>query len=252
MTHTITVTLRQESSDAYLNRDVLAVCRDVIRTCSNTIGTTPPLGPKPYIVQQAPDGMPRACLNGLPDEYIINVTCLHTRLYAKLSFQLAHEIGHFYVDPYRSNWFIESVCTAIAFICLSAMAERWLTAPPFDNWKLDADKFSDYRRQTINDALVKVGVSSALAIPSWVATSLREVVARHEFDRPHEMLCASVIADIMGKHPHAVSAVTRLGAATPLDCKTDFAAWAHIVPPEESGLVEELRLSFVQVFQDGH
>lgn len=231
---------------------MFAVCKDVIGTCSNIIGTAPALGAKPYVVQQAADGVPRACLDGLPDEYIINVTCLHTRFYSRLSFQLGHEVGHFYVDPYHSNWFIESVCTAIAFICLSAMVERWLSTPPFDNWKLYATKFSDYRREIIDDAIAKVGVNSALTIPSWVATSLREVFVRHEFNRPHEMLCASVIADIMEKHPHAVSAITTLGAATPSGCQTDFAAWAQIVSPKEIGLVEELGSAFAQIYQDGH
>ena len=118
--------------------------------------TVPAAWEQAFRVQQAPDGTPRACLNGLPNEYLINVTCLHSRLYAKLAFQLGHELGHFFVDPHFSNWFVESVCTGVSFLTLDALAAKWTTAPPFPNWRGYASSFTVYRQQMVGDALAKV------------------------------------------------------------------------------------------------
>lgn len=244
MTQPVTVSLRRESTDDGLNRDVLAVARDVVLTCANAVGVDPPLGRKPFVVQQAPDGTPRACLNGLPDEYLINVTCLHSRLYAMLAFQLGHELGHFFVDPYRSNWFIESMCTAVSFVTLDALAVKWATDAPFSNWQSYASSFSDYRRETVRDALAKVGVAGVESISTWIQTSLTRAIAISGFDRSKEMLCAHIVAMLVHARSNSLSAITRLGAASEADGKTDFAAWRRSVSGTEVELVEALEAVF--------
>lgn len=177
MTEPITVALRGGSDNYLLNRDVLTVARDVVGACADIISADPPLGWRPFVVQQSPDGKPRACLSGLPDEFLINVTCLHTRLYAKLTFQLAHEAGHFWVDPHCSNWFIESVCTSISFLCLDALGAKWAVAPPFPSWREYASAFVAYRRDTVRDALAEVGVPNTQAIGTWIRRSLASINA---------------------------------------------------------------------------
>ena len=146
---------------------------------------------KPFVVQEAPDGISRACLNGLPAEYLINVTCLHTRLYDQLAFQIGHELGHFYINPHYSNWFIESVCTAISFLCLDALAVKWTTAPSFLQWQSYAPLFTEYRRNTVIEPLRSYGIADRSYVPTWIRASVA---------RPEEMLCADVIADIMRLH----------------------------------------------------
>jgi hypothetical protein len=249
MTKPIIVTLRRESSDPVLNRDVLAVSQDVVETCANAIALDPPLGRKPFVVQQAPDGIPRACLNGLPNEYLINVTCLDSRLYAKLAFQLGHELGHFFVDPHFSNWFVESVCTGISFLTLDALASKWTTAPPFPNWREYASSFTVYRQQTVGDALAKVGIPDAQGISTWIQTSLASVIAGGNFDRTEEMLCANIVASIMHAHAGSISAITRLGSASRVDGKTDFTAWRHSVSASEATLVADLAEAFAHGFE---
>lgn len=249
MTQPITVSLRRESDDPLLNRDVLAVCRDVVQVCADVVAVDPPMGCKPFIVQEAPDGIPRACLNGLPNEYLINVTCLHTRLYAKLAFQLGHELGHFFVHPHYSNLFIEAVCTAISFLGLDKLANKWTTAPPFPNWREYAPSFSEYRQKTVGDAVAKVGISDVHLIPTWIRRSLASIVDAGCFDRPEEMLCAETIASIMQAHGSHCSAVTRLGAASKPDGKTDIVSWRSSVSVAEAELVDDLAETFAYGFQ---
>ena len=249
MTDPITVTLRRESDDSLLNRDVLAVSRDVVQMCADVVGVDPPLGRKPFVVQQAPDGKPRACLNGLPREYLINVTCLHTRLYAKLAFQLGHELGHVFIDSHYSNWFIESICTAISFLGLDALADKWTSAPPSPNWRGYASSFSAYRQKTLRDAVAQVGVPGVQCIPTWIRGSLANIIAVGDFDRPEEMLCADTAASIMNAHAGCASAITRLGAASQSDGRTDFAAWRRSVSAAEAELVDDLAETFAHGFQ---
>jgi hypothetical protein len=244
MTDGITVTLRRESSDPCLNSDVLAVSREVVTACGQIIPADPPLGEKPFVVQEAPDGIPRACLNGLPSEYLINVTCLHKRLYARLAFQLGHELGHFYIDPRYSNWFIESVCTAISFLCLDALADKWASAPPFANWHSYAHHFAEYRRETLLDPLKKFGITDRGGIPTWICTSVAGLVDTGQFARPEEMLCADAVAEIMQLHTRSCSVITKLGAASQACGKTDFTAWRRSASSEEGKLVDDLNSLF--------
>lgn len=233
------VSLRNESGDARLNSDVLAVCRDVVTEVARIIRACPLLGDKPVVVQQATDGHPRACLNGLPDEYVANVTCLHGRDYARLAFQLGHELGHFYVNPHYSNWFIESVCTGISYCCLTALAEKWVSAPPYPNWSSYASSFANYRKKHVFRGLRELGLHSTADIPAWIRDSVPAVVSDDRFARYHEALCAEAIADVMSSHIEGCSALTRLGAASHAG-RSDFALWSADASPNEIGLIDAL------------
>lgn len=244
MTKPIKVSLRNEPGDAILNRDVLTVSQNVINTCVSIVAVDPPLGLKPFVVQQAPDDIPRACLNGLPTEYWINVTCLNTRNYAQLAFQLGHELGHFFVDPHHSNWFIESLCTAFSFVTLDALAVKWTTEPPFPNWKDYASKFAEYRREMLVDALRKLCIPSEECLSTWIRQSLGNIITAGAFGRTEELLCADIAAKIMKTHVDSIQAITLLGAASKIDGKTNFEVWRRSVSALEAAFVTDLEEMF--------
>jgi hypothetical protein len=179
----------------------------------------------------------------------VNVTCLHTREYAQLVFQVGHELGHFYVDPHFSNWFVESVCTAITFLCLGTLGDKWATDPPFQSWKDYATVFRKYRKDILDQALSDVGIACCSGIPSWVYSSLSSVVAGGTFTRQHEMLCADIIAAIMSEYHVSCSAITKLGTASKVDGITDFVAWRDSVFPMERNLVAALENRFAHAFK---
>lgn len=225
MNQEVPVSLRQPSGNTLLDGDVLVVCRDVVRACRVLIGNTLPLGGKPFVIQQSRDGLPRAHLDALPGEYAVSVTCLHTRDYARLAFQLGHELGHFWVDPRRTNWFIESTCTAVSYVCLDCLTWAWNADPPFPNWRGYAREFARYRKKHVRDAASKVGLSGIGEIARWVREGLRLVLAGDGFDREHEALCSLVISRCLRAAPLGCSALTLLGEVTQSGGETDFSAW---------------------------
>jgi len=240
MSGPIKVSLRPASHDPVLNRDVRVLCEDVVQVCAHAVSAAPPLGWKPFVVQQAADGKPRVCLNNLPDEYLINVTCLHTRAYCKLAFQLGHELGHVFVGPHRSYWFIESVCTAISFVCLDALTDKWRCQPPFQDWGRYAPAFAKYHQETVIGGIRAVGLDPAEDIRRWIDTSLPSILVEGQFGRDEEMICAHEICKIMEAHAESLSAITRLGAASAKEKTTDFDAWHRSVSPQEAPLVGAL------------
>jgi len=240
----IPVSLRCESDDACLNRDVLAVCRDAVDASMGVVGQAPALGPKPVVVQQASDGIPRACLNGLPKEYLVNVICLHSRQYDKLAFQVGHEMGHFFVDPHYSNWFVESACTAVSLLLLTALSQKWSTDPPFRNWRPYAANFEKYRHKTVGDALRAAGLSGPDQIKGWIDGPLGDIVGARQFTRQHEMLCAEMIAKIVVSVLPTFSIITRLGSVSRAEGKTDLVRWRAAVQANEAPGVDALATVF--------
>lgn len=233
------VRVRHPTNDQSLNNDVEAVCRDVVIVFEKAIGKPPALGTKPFVIQQAPDDAPRAVINYLPKEYRINLTSVGTRYYQQITFQLAHELTHHYVDPYTSNWFIESVAHAHSMLILTAMGNKWKTDAPYPNWRSSAQRFAEYRTNTISNDLARMHLSSA-ELKGWIQTKMPELIKENKVGRPEQAICAYLIEDVFLRHPKAWGALCQLGAATQHNARTDFTKWASLVTPEERPLVQEL------------
>ncbi len=233
--------VRFDFSDEGLRRDVTAVCRDVVEAAEKRVNKPPPLGIKPIIIQKAPDDTPRAVTNGLPREYIINLTCLGSRDYCRIAYQLGHELGHVYVDPQKDNWFIESVATAMSLVALSDMHAKWSHDPPFPSWRSWARHFPEYREHAVDEQLKVLGLnSSETTLKRW----LRSRGPKKLGERPEQHACALIIASVLDKHPQSFGAITSLGAATSRDGHTDFRKWQSLVAPGERLLVVELARLF--------
>ena len=228
--------------DPSLRADVLAVCRDVLAVFETRLGE-PPLGTKPIVVRQAPDDAPRACLNGLPREYWINITCLHSRYYSQIVYQFGHELGHVWQDPNAGGWFAESVATAMSHVCLAELGKKWKTSPPYPHWADYAPNFTKYRGDTLRDQLNRLEVPSPDEAPDWLRAHLPARIRDGKVDRPEQAAGAVVIERALRKHPKAWGALARLGAVTK-DGRVDFARWHELVTEDERPLVRDLADSF--------
>jgi len=231
------------AGDAALTADVRAVLGDVLRVYETKVAAQPPLGAKPIVVCQAPDGEPRACLDRLPREYQINLTNLFARFYSQQVYQFGHELAHVWADPRRSNWFVESVATTMSLVSLSELAEKWETQPPRPAWKDYAKPFRAYREDTIKGHLEKLGLSSNDAVREWAKAGLVDLVREGKVGRDAQHACALLIEEALGNHPKAWGAITSLGAAT-TDGRTDLAKWKTLAKPEERPLVDDLAETF--------
>ncbi len=235
--------LEGEFADVSLRRDVRAVLGDVLRVYETKVSPQPPLGEKPVVVCQAPDGSPRACLNRLPRQYQINLTNLASRYYAQQTYQFGHELGHVWVDPRRGGWFIESTVTALSLVCLTELGEKWERDPPFPNWKVYAKHFHEYRADTVRRHLAKLGLESEEDIEAWAAKDLPGLVRDGKAGRSPQHAAAVLIERALRRHPKAWGALTKLGKATE-DGRTDLAKWLALVEPEERPLVDDLAKTF--------
>ncbi len=227
------------------NDSALAVCRDVGWVYETMVGCEPPLGVKPIVIRKSPDGMPRACLNWLPQEYGINITGPDTMLYCQIVFQFAHEMSHVYINPYKGGWFAESVCHAMIYVCLDAMAEKWKTNPPYNNWFSYGPNFASYCKDDIASQLKHYNLSSAEDAHAWIKTGLPEAISKGDFDRPMQFMSAIVLLDIIRQHPNSLGAIAKLGEAIGGEKgSVDFQKWRQLVTPEQQPLVDAIAKEF--------
>jgi len=142
-----------ETDDSLLQRDLGRVVSDVADCFA--LQAIPPLGPKPLVVFQ--NGCPLCDVSELPFRYRIRVAPLD-RVYDRFVYQLAHETGHVYCNPYVSNWLIETLCEMASQVCLHMLADKWKVSPPFGNWKSYAPKFDEYLSRHRTKMRQKCGV----------------------------------------------------------------------------------------------
>ena len=90
------------------------------------------------------------------DGFVVIGLAVEGNLWARFSYQFAHEFAHALMDhancnqarwrdPTHANqWFEESLCEMASLYALSAMAATWRTTPPYPNWKSYAPSLADY------------------------------------------------------------------------------------------------------------
>lgn len=139
------------------------------------------------------------------------------RLWAKLSYNFAHELGHVLAGSWHadavpagpSHWLEEAVVEAFAIHTLRRMAERWVTAPPYPNWstysgclrKYAEDRLSELRHHPLYATFITDGatwfrgchddLAASLAVTEHVWPAIPWLVDRYGEE---EML----VADLSG------------------------------------------------------
>jgi hypothetical protein len=68
------------------------------------------------------------------------------RFYSQFVFQLAHEIGHVFCGPHRTNFAIETIVTAISLTTLTNVAQQWAKSPPYESWRSYSQNLQTYRQ----------------------------------------------------------------------------------------------------------
>ncbi|MCX6641837.1 MAG: hypothetical protein NTV15_00410, partial [Candidatus Bathyarchaeota archaeon] len=169
-------------------RDVEVICKSIVEFYQRKIAEAPPLGAKPVILFQASDDCPRARYDGLPCQYNINLTCLHPYTSpSQTIYQFAHELGHFYQYPsdFRrislwlplglsdllapwNNWFVESCCCALSYLCLDEVSKILRLSRRHQHLKNWVKPINEYRLDRINEALKEQNISSTDKVAEWI------------------------------------------------------------------------------------
>lgn len=91
-------------------------------------------------------------------------------------YQFAHEFCHilcgFDDDPYKgNNWFEEALCEVASLHVLRVLADQWVKAPPYPNWKTFAPEFRRYAEE-VRNSRVRIGSGK---LPEYVQRHRKEL-----------------------------------------------------------------------------
>lgn len=267
---TASLTLQIEGvEDPQLKMDLETVCKDVLRFFESKVAKVPPLGVNPIVIRPAPanDPTPRSCIDArLAGQYPINLNeCLTARKYNQLVYQFAHELCHVYMLPHDSNqiaqfilkphqpdekipwnnWFAESMCFTMSYLCLRMTAEKWRRLRPYPYLISYAPTFAQYRQNDISKYLLDLKISSENKAAEWVRSELPTLVEKcTEKNRAEQSACAIVLERAFLKHPKGWGALCALG-----DCidhqNTDFDRWQELTTiKKQCELVKALAQTF--------
>jgi hypothetical protein len=249
---TTSLTLQIEGvEDLRLKKDLETACNDVLKIFETKVARVPPLGVKPIVIRPAPDNTPRFCLDErlLAGQYPINLTCLAAaRYYNQLVYQFAHELCHVYMTPHDwnqvaqysskphrpneiipwNNWFAESMCFTMSYLCLNEIAEKWRRLPPYPYLINYAPTFAQYRQNDISKYLGELMIPTEDKTAEWIQSELLTLVEKcTEENRAEQSACATVLERAFLKHPKSWGALCTLG-----DCidnrNTDFDRWREL------------------------
>ena len=165
-----------------------------------------------------PETLPRSS----PEEPCTILLSARGKLWAKFSYQFAHEFCHVLSGCERlrnnpNNWFVEALCELASIFTLRRMAERWPTQPPYQNWTSYGASLARYT--------VRVPVASGHAallsgaikqLLSCEEDNLREASLRAEFgkfsksDRDKVAVVSHALLPIFESEPTGWNAVRKV------------------------------------------
>lgn len=237
----------KDITDPKLKHDVMAICKDVITIYERKIARIPLLGAKPVVLHQGQ--VPMARYDGLPDQFNIDLTCLNTLKFNQIVYQFAHELGHFYMFPsdtnqisleLSNNWFIESCCCTMSYLCLNEMAQRWKRRQSVPNNPRYFLKFKKYRENEIQKVLRERNIPSEDNVAEWIQSELPRLARECTTDDKNDhKICAIEIERIMKEHSNEWGCLNFLGNATE-NQHTDFDRWSELATLEQRPLVRAL------------
>jgi len=121
-------------------------------------------GTRPILVIRSPSSFPRAVVNDLMRNPVSGWYIIHLALPPgdaipenQAAYQLAHELGHFWINAFVEHAFVEVLCEAVALASLSRIAKAWESSDHLP--RTYAAKFVKYRKNIENNALMFHGKS---------------------------------------------------------------------------------------------
>jgi len=145
-----------EWADKSLSQDHLAVANDVLKEFAALLGNAePPAGNRDIVLYHRHESPLIDSTADLTLYQIYLTVSQSGRFYCNFVYQLAHELGHLYLDPRRSDFFLETFAVAFSHKILHQMAKRWSkhSHPP---WRSYHYQFMTYSADVINEALRKL------------------------------------------------------------------------------------------------
>ncbi len=184
-----------------------AIAEDVLRVAQQVFEAPPPVD-LPIVCRRDRFGP----LNELdnwehPTRVYVGINTV-APFYGQFVYQLAHEIGHVYLNPRRTNGAMESLATAFSFEALDRLAKRWETQAPFEYARLHAADLREYRESAERESLTEFPpeVREAASARRW------ELVRAYLRSHHRQLEQLSPVEVTSGRAWQALAAMTLRGA----------------------------------------
>jgi hypothetical protein len=234
--------------------DIQAVLRsaggEIWRHCPHT--RFPPQGFEIYHSATYPITQYELSSNGC----IVIGLAVEGRLWARFSFQFAHEFAHALMDhsndpgrpwhklEHANQWLEESICETASLFSLRAMAQTWPTQPPYPNWKSYAPALADYAAQRMAEPRHRLPAGQTFA--AWFAAE--EPGLRLQWaQREKNTLIAQQLLPLFEAEPAGWEAVTSLKLGTRDVSKTltkHLAEWHANAPAAQRAFIIKISAVF--------
>lgn len=201
-----------------LKHDVLSLCEDVLtlfqlrfpvsycyafplnsfhHSFKFDFQSGPVLGWKPIYLIRSPT--PKVFTSALPERYLVGLSCLHSRCFDQLTYQLAHELGHVFLSPLVSQPFVEVLVVAISLAILVDMKIKWESDDSKQPQKEYAVSFVKYKAAVLTKARIECGVRADEDCGEWLQRLLCSRLTVD--DRSEQIVAATEVEKLLRTEP---------------------------------------------------
>ena len=242
--------------------DIKAVLRsaagEIWKHCSDTRFEQP--GFEIYHSNQCPITL----FNPTGDGYIAIGLAVEGRLWARFSFQFAHEFTHALMDHsndsrklwhnagHANMWLEECICETASLFTLRAMGRTWKTNPPYPNWKDYAPSLAKYAKERMDDPKHRLPAGTTFA--AWFAAEepgLRKACGQRE----KNTVIAQQLLPLFEAEPSGWEAVTWLKLCSRDTEKTlakHLSEWHANAPAAQRPFIDRVAAVFsVKINEEG-
>jgi len=244
------------SNDPGVNNNLAAVVISTLEEYKKIYFAPPPAGIRPIHIIYDPVNGPMTDSTKDTDKYYVLLT-VNGPYYAQVAYQLAHEMCHIFVDPRRSNWFIESCCELASLIILDKLSVVWDIAPPFDYMKSYAPAFKQYSQEYIKTTTINIFNSECFPdsdrLKIWL-TETSNTLKAMPLDRPRNAIIALMLRPIFEESNNGWDALRFLGQASTnpptslkdlnVNVEIKFDIWERVVPEYLRNVVRRIGAIF--------
>jgi len=199
---------------------------------------------EPIRVEPSELGNPRTLFDRLDTGQVRVLLSARERLWSKFAYQFAHEFCHVLANfrppkVHPTAWIEESLCETSSLFALRAMACRWRTEPPYQEWASYAPALHDYAESLLTDP--NYDVPEGQMFTGWLTRSLPSL----EYDDPRERradytVVARQLLPIFEGNPDAWRAVRYLNLWNPVASVDYFEAWRSAAPLQHHAVVNQI------------
>lgn len=178
------------------------------------------------------------------DGWIVIGLAVEGNLWARFSYQFAHEFCHALADHsndwrrfwhntgHANKWLEESLCETASLFALRAMAKTWEARPPYPNWKDYAKHLQGYAQERLDDP--KHQLPAGKSFIEWLRET-ETTMRKNSTIRENNTIIAAQLLPLFEAEPRGWEAMTALNLGKRIQARTltdHLGEWKSNTRPE--------------------